>query len=75
MLEHIDEADGDKYSDALVNRSGCAFNIFLEKSKCIRLTRKNILLAANIAEADIYIFSWQGAWLRLREINIVCLST
>jgi hypothetical protein len=28
LLEHIDEADGDKYSDALVNGSGCAQSIY-----------------------------------------------
>jgi hypothetical protein len=28
LLEHIDEADGDKYSDALVNGSRCAQSIY-----------------------------------------------
>jgi hypothetical protein len=48
VLEHIDEADGDKYSDGLVNGSGSAQHIFLEQSKCIRLTNRNILIAADI---------------------------
>jgi hypothetical protein len=48
MLEHIDEADGDKYSEGLVNGSGSAQHIFPDQSKRIRLTNRNILLAADI---------------------------
>jgi hypothetical protein len=48
VLEHIDEADGGKYSDALVNGSGSAQHIFLEQFKCIRLTNRNIWLAGDI---------------------------
>jgi hypothetical protein len=49
VLEHIDEADGDKYSDGLGNGSGSAQHIFLEQSQCIRLTTKNILITESIA--------------------------